>query len=70
MSSFTDIQQDFVRRYMSDGGGVIGVRVRKLDGQIVLFVEVSDDKSVDLPVNFRNLPVVVRKGQRAILAYS
>ena len=69
MSSFTDIQQAFVRRYM-DSGDVIGVRIRKLNGEIVLFVEVSDGKSVDLPETFRGLPVVVRTGSRAVLAYS
>ncbi len=69
MSSFTDIQQEFVRRYMTNGD-VIGVRVCRLDGQMVILVEVSDDRRHDLPINFRNLPVVVRKGQRAMLAYS
>lgn len=69
MSSFTDTQQAFVRRYM-DTGGVIGVSVRKIDGQMTLLVEVSDDKRTDLPLNFRNLPVVVRNGRRATLAYA
>ncbi len=69
MSSFTDIQQAFVRRYMDDGG-VIGVRVRKIDGQMALFVEVSDLKATDLPDTFGGLPVVVREGHRAVLAYS
>jgi hypothetical protein len=69
MSSFTDIQQAFVRRYMSDGD-VVGVRVRKIDGQMVLFVEVRDPKAVELPDTFGGLPVVVREGRRAVLAYS
>ncbi len=69
MSSLTDIQQAFVNRYMDDDR-VVGVRVRKIDGRMVLFVEVSDCKSVDLPGTFRGLPVVVREGRRAMLAYS
>lgn len=69
MSNLTDIQQAFVHRYM-DGDEMIGVRVRKIDGRIVLFVEVSDRKSVDLPGTFRGLPVVVREGRPAMLAYS
>lgn len=69
MSNLTDIQQAFVRRYM-DNDGVIGVRVRELEGRIVLFVEVDDPKTVDLPTTFRDLPVVVRQGHRAVLAYA
>lgn len=69
MSSFTDIQQAFVHRYM-ENDGVIGVRVRKIDGRIVLFVEVSDCKSIDLPETFRDLPVIVSQGHPAMLAYA
>ncbi|MGH2853835.1 MAG: hypothetical protein ACRDLF_06550 [Solirubrobacteraceae bacterium] len=69
MSSFTDIQQAFVHRYMNDED-VIGVRIRRLDGRIVLFVEVGDRNAVDLPETFRGLPVVVHAGRRAMLAYS
>ena len=70
MSSFTDTQQAFVRRYMDDGS-VVGVRVCELDNRMVLFVEVdSDHDRVELPETFRDLPVVVRKGRRAILAYA
>jgi hypothetical protein len=69
MSSFTDIQQAFVHRYMDDGD-VIGVRVREIDGRIALFVDVANSSSVDLPKTFRDLPVIVREGGRAILAYS
>lgn len=68
MSTFTEIQQAFVRQYMNDDG-VIGVSIRKIEGQMVLVVDVSDEKRADLPLNFRNLPVIVRKGRRAALAY-
>jgi hypothetical protein len=70
MSSLTDIQQAFVRRYMDDGS-VVGVRVRELDNRMVLYVEVeSGHGPVDLPATFRDVPVVVREGRRAILAYA
>lgn len=69
MSNLTDIQQDFVRRYMDDNG-VIGVRVRECDSKLVLYVEVEDGYSPELPEDFRGLPVIVRQGQRAMLAYS
>jgi hypothetical protein len=66
--SFTDIQQDFVRRYMDDNG-VVGVRVREHQGKIVLYVEVEAGCSAKLPSTFRKVPVVVQQGQRAVLAY-
>jgi hypothetical protein len=69
MSSFTDIQRAFVRQYMGDDD-VIGVRVRKINDQMELFVEVSDRNAAKLPTTFRGLPVVVREGRRAMLAYS
>jgi hypothetical protein len=69
MQNLTDIQQAFVRRYMHDDG-VVGVRVRKLEGQMVLFVEIDEHSSVQLPDSFRGVPVVVRSGRRAILAYA
>lgn len=68
MTDLTDIQQDFVRRHMDDNG-VLGVRVRECDGEIVLFIEVEDGCSADLPKDFRGLRVVVEHGQRAVLAY-
>jgi len=69
MCNLTDIQQAFVRRYMDDDGSVIGVRVSQIDGQHVLVVDVSDDQGVELPSAFRELPVYVREGRRAVLAY-
>jgi hypothetical protein len=69
MSSLTDTQQAFVHRYMDDDN-VIGVRVRELEGEIVLFVEVLDSTAAaDLPDDFRDLRVVVHEGHRAVLAY-
>ncbi len=68
MSSLTEIQQAFVRRYMDDS--VIGVRVQKIDDEMVLLVEVDDPTSVELPQTFRDLAVRVRPGRRAVLAYS
>lgn len=69
MNSLTDIQQAFVRRYM-DSDGVLGVRVRKIDGQNTLIVDVRAGASPELPAQFRELPVLVRTGSPAILAYS
>lgn len=68
MSSLTEIQQAFVRRYMDDS--VIGVRVQKIDDEMMLVVEVDDPTSVELPQTFRDLAVRVRTGRRAVLAYS
>jgi hypothetical protein len=68
--SLTDIQQAFVHRYMDNDDDVIGVRVREIDGRIVLFVKVSGRKHVDLPETFRGLPIIVSEGHRAMLAYS
>jgi hypothetical protein len=67
-TSLTDIQQAFVRRYMDDNG-VIGVRIRRCDGDLVLFVVVAPDCTAELPPKFRGLRVVVEQGQRAVLAY-
>ena len=67
MSSYTEIQQAFVRHYMNDD--VIGVRVQKVDDEMVLVVEVHDAAAVHLPDSFRDLPVRVRVGRRAVLAY-
>ena len=70
MNSLADIQQAFVHRYMDDDDRVIGVRVRELDGETVLYVEVSDRTRVELPASFRGLRVVVREAHRALLAYA
>ncbi len=69
MMSLTDIQQAFVRRYMNDDECVIGVRIREIDGDNVIFVEVTDRKLVDLPSDFCKLRVEVREGHPAVLAY-
>lgn len=69
MMSLTDIQQAFVRRYMNDDECVIGVRVREIDGEDVIFVEVADHDLVELPSDFCELRVEVREGQPAVLAY-
>jgi hypothetical protein len=67
-TELTEIQQDFVRRYI-DQDGVVGVRVMKIDGQMMLLVDVDEPDAVDLPASFRRVPVRPRKGRRAVLAY-
>ncbi len=69
MSNLTEIQQAFVHRFMDDNG-VLGVRVRKIDGQDTLVVDVREGASPEVPETFRELPVVVRTGSPAVLAYS
>ena len=69
MMSLTDIQQAFVRRYMSDDDDVIGVRIREMEGKNVIFVEVEDRTHVALPDEFLGLRVEIREGHRAVLAY-
>jgi len=69
MMSLTDIQQAFVRRYMNNDECVIGVRIREMDGDNVIFVEVADRKKVTLPGSFCELRVEVREGRPAVLAY-
>jgi hypothetical protein len=69
MSSLTDVQQAFVHRYMDDNG-VLGVRICEIDGQNTLVVDIRDGASPELPDEFRDLPVVVRTGNPAVLAYS
>lgn len=69
MMNLTDIQQAFVRRYMSDDEDVIGVRIREVDGETVIFVEVEDRERVELPREFCGLRVDIREGHRAVLAY-
>jgi hypothetical protein len=67
MSSYTEIQQAFVRHFMNDD--VLGVRIQKVDNEMVLVVEVIDAGAVDLPDSFRDLRVRVREGRRAVLAH-
>jgi hypothetical protein len=69
MMSLTDIQQAFVRRYMNGNDCVNGVRIREIDGENVIVVEVTDRECVDLPDTFFDLRVDVRQGDRAVLAY-
>jgi hypothetical protein len=68
MSSFSEIQQAFVRHFMDED--VLGVRIQRIDDDMVLVVEVSDATKVDLPETFGGLDVRVRTGRRAVLAYS
>jgi hypothetical protein len=68
-TNLSDIQQAFVRRYMHREG-VISVRIRRCDGEMVLFVEVEDPGAVQLPETFEGLPVLVRAGRRAVVASS
>ncbi|MGH3264890.1 MAG: hypothetical protein ACRDNS_23190 [Trebonia sp.] len=68
-STLSEIQQSFVHAYM-DEAGVVGVRVRELDGEMVLYVELEDAVGpVSLPEEFRGLPVRRAEGRRAVLAY-
>jgi hypothetical protein len=69
MMSLTDIQQAFVRRYMNGNDCVNGVRIREIDGENVILVEVTDRERVELPSKFFDLRVDVRQGDRAVLAY-
>jgi hypothetical protein len=69
MMSLTDIQQAFVRRYMNGNDCVNGVRIREIDGENVILVEVTDRERVELPNKFFDLRVEVRQGDRAVLAY-
>jgi hypothetical protein len=69
MMSLTDIQQAFVRRYMNGNDCVNGVRIREIDGENVILVEVTDRERVELPNEFFDLRVEVRQGDRAVLAY-
>jgi hypothetical protein len=69
MMSLTDIQQAFVRRYMNGNECVNGVRIREIDGENVILVEIADRASVDLPSEFFDLRVEMREGDRAVLAY-
>jgi hypothetical protein len=69
MMSLTDIQQAFVRRYMNGNDCVNGVRIREIDGENVIVVEVMDRELVELPDEFFDLRVEVRQGDRAVLAY-
>ncbi len=68
MSTLSDIQREFVQRYMDDDR-IIGVRIREIEGRMALDVEVRDCDAVDLPSTFQGLPVVRREGRRAVLAY-
>ncbi len=68
MSTLSDIQREFVQRYMDDDR-VIGLRIREIEGRMALDVEVRDCDAVDLPDTFQGLPVIVREGRRAVLAY-
>lgn len=69
MSTLSDIQREFVQRYMDDDR-VIGVRIREIEGRMTLDVQVRDYDAVDLPDTFQGLPVRVREGRRSVLAYS
>jgi hypothetical protein len=69
MMSLTDIQQAFVRRYMNGNECVNGVRIREIDGENVILVEIADRASVYLPSEFFDLRVEMREGDRAVLAY-
>ena len=69
MMSLTDIQQAFVRRYMDGNDWVNGVRIREIDDENVIVVEVMDPERIELPDEFFELRVQVRQGDRAVLAY-
>ena len=69
MMSLTDIQQAFVRRYMNGNECVNGVRIREINGENVILVEVTDRACVNLPREFFDLRVEIREGDRAVLAY-
>lgn len=68
MSNLSDIQREFVQLYMDDDR-VLGVRIREIAGEMTLDVEVRDCHAVKLPETFHGLPVRVREGRKAVLAY-
>ena len=67
MSGFTETQQAFVRHHMDEN--VIGVRVQRIDDEMVLVVDVYDPAKSTFPETFGGLDVRVREGRRAVLAY-
>jgi hypothetical protein len=71
MSSLTDIQQAFVRRYMIDDC-IVGVSVRRLDDEsFVLDVELNPEcEPIELPAEFEGLTVQAHSGRRAVLAFN
>ena len=68
--SLTDIQQSFVRHFMTDDR-VIGVRMRHRNGDWFLDVEVDEasQSTLDLPETYYGLGVCVRASRPAVLAY-
>jgi len=69
MSSYGEIQQEFVHRYM-DTESVVGVRIAKTDDQFVLVVQIDGETPSEIPSEFRGIPVVIRHAARPVLAYS
>jgi hypothetical protein len=71
MVELNDIQQSFVRRYMTDER-IVGVRVRREGTNWVLDVEIADGAAdgIDLPVSHRGVTVRVRESSPALLAYA
>lgn len=71
MLELNDIQQSFVRRYMTDER-IVGVRVRREGAEWILAVEVADGAaaSMDLPATHRGVAVRVRESSPALLAYA
>jgi hypothetical protein len=69
--SLSDVQQSFVRRYMTDSR-ILGVRVRRCDDIWTLDVEIDAERAatIDLPGEYRGIPVRVRHGVPAVLAYA
>ena len=69
--SLSDVQQSFVRQYMVDAR-IIGVRIAEVENRWVLDVVVDGDQaeSLQLPSEYRGVPVRVRAGVPAILAFA
>lgn len=66
----TQIQQTFVRRFMADER-ILGVRIVRLGDDVTLVIDADPDGGpLDLPAEFDGVPVVVRDGRRAALAYA
>ncbi len=69
MSSYADAQREFVHRYM-DADSVVGVRIARRDGDLVLIVQIDGELPDGLPETFRGVPVVIHRAARAVLAYA
>ena len=69
MVSYSEAQRNFVHRYMDYNEEIIGVRVQKVNGALVLAIDVEGPIPAWMPETFQGVAVVARGAQRAVLAY-